>query len=157
MMAIDVEHAIKPYAREDQFQRDVANVLDQTNLLWFHAANERKCSARTGSMLKAAGVKRGVPDIMILERVSSAEPGVAIELKAGRNPVTSDQKIFMVRLNCQGWHTAVCRTLAEVLEIIERHYPGLIRRDKAQGLYLVCSNTDRADMNRGRTCQTSTR
>ena len=105
-------------------QRQAAWLLDRSGLLWTHPANERKCSPAQGARLKAAGVKAGVPDILVFEPLPEADGfGLAIELKAGRNSVTPEQEGWLRRLEAAGWRTAVCRSLDEVHRVLLSCYP----------------------------------
>lgn len=109
---------------EDALQRQVAWLLDRSGLLWCHPANERKCSPQQGARLKAAGVKAGVPDVLIFEPLPHADGfGVAIELKAGKNQPTPEQATWLSGLEAQGWRCHVCRTLDEVHRLLLEYYP----------------------------------
>lgn len=117
---------------EHVLQRVVALYLDVKGYLWTHVANERKTSARHGYRLKQAGVKSGVPDVLIFEPweeitrdyknevvLIEQGPGVAIELKSSTGRVTKNQRRWLEHLRLRGWKTAVCRNLEEVMEICE--------------------------------------
>ena len=96
--------------KERELQNRVAEVLDLLGLLWCHCPNEGKRSPIAGANLKRAGLKRGVPDILIF-----TEPRVAIELKVGKRKPTPTQTQWLCDLNSEGWHTAICRSVAEVV------------------------------------------
>lgn len=109
---------------EDALQRQVAWLLDRSGLLWCHPANERKCSPQQGARLKAAGVKAGVPDVLIFNPVLRDDGlGVAIELKAGKNQPTPEQARWLLNLGLLGWRCHVCRKLDEVHRILLEYYP----------------------------------
>lgn len=75
--------------------------------LMFHIANEGKRSVHTGAELKRAGLKKGVPDVM-LPVARKKYNGLAIELKAGKNKPTEDQKKWLRGLAKEGWLCYVC-------------------------------------------------
>lgn len=75
--------------------------------LMFHIPNEGKRSKATGAELKRAGLKSGVPDV-ILPVARSGFHGLAIEMKAGRNAPTKNQKEWLQRLSAEGWRCFVC-------------------------------------------------
>jgi hypothetical protein len=124
-----------PYNAEHYFQEAVARILNSTGLVWFHPANERKCSVTEGGRLKKAGVKSGVPDCMILspapqyrdlstmELGAPAVNGVAIELKSGTGVLSATQKQWKTDLEASGWAWYCIKTLGELYFILDRHYP----------------------------------
>ena len=71
----------------------------------YHVPNEGKRS--NGGILKAAGLKSGVPDIC-LPVANNGFHGLYIELKFGKNKATKAQEEYMAMLNAQGYKTAVC-------------------------------------------------
>lgn len=76
--------------------------------LMFHVPNEGKRSVYTGAELKRAGLKKGVPDVM-LPVARKGYNGLAIELKAGKNKPTEEQKKWLMGLAGEGWLCYVCR------------------------------------------------
>lgn len=73
--------------------------------LMYHVPNEGKRT--NGSILKAAGLKSGVPDVCL--PVPSGEfHGLYLEMKFGKNKTTDEQERFMELLWQQGYKTAVC-------------------------------------------------
>ena len=116
---------------EYAIQVEVAALLDALRLPWLHVPNERHCSPALGARLKAQGVKAGVPDIIICRahRVGPADGshnivlppnrhGLAIELKAPGNYPTPEQRAWLERLEAEGWTTAVCRSLSQVVDVL---------------------------------------
>src|SRR3990167_10924738 len=102
----------KPYiGTEAQFQQSVAHYLDSLGVLWMHPANERKTTPQAGARLKRAGVKPGVPDVLIFEcgqdttttGYTSTIKGLAIELKVGKNKTSPEQRSWLERLENRGW------------------------------------------------------
>lgn len=83
-----------PFRRpEEALQKAVAAYLDAVlppEWRWFHVPNQRGTrKAWENKLLKAMGVKAGVPDIVLL----GPDARVAfIELKAGKGTLSADQK-----------------------------------------------------------------
>lgn len=76
-----------------------------------HVPNGGKRDKATATALKRQGVKAGVPDI-VLPAVRAGYHGLYIELKAGKNTTTDNQKRWLEYLRQQGYYTAVCYWLA---------------------------------------------
>lgn len=96
---------------EAQIQRAVANVLDRLKVCWCHVPNEGKRNKIAGSMIRAAGLKSGFPDIVIFSRPPNAPecPGAAIELKRAKGGrLSENQERWLDKLDGLGWHTVVC-------------------------------------------------
>jgi hypothetical protein len=99
-----------PTEREDSFQKRVALWLDEHLIeptIWFHAANGGKRTAAEAGILKAMGVKPGVPDICILvERHDRPEiffielkrPGANLEKSLSKNQIEFHQKLSRLRV-----------------------------------------------------------
>lgn len=83
--------------------------------LMYHVPNEGKRT--NGGILKAAGLKSGVPDIC-LPVANNGFHGLYIELKFGKNKATKSQEAFMALLEKQGYKTAVCYGAEEAGEEI---------------------------------------
>lgn len=71
----------------------------------FHVPNEGKRT--NGPVLKAAGLKDGVPDVLLLVP-RNGFCGLAIEMKFGKNKTTASQEDWLERLKKAGYKTAVC-------------------------------------------------
>jgi hypothetical protein len=87
-------------------QKEVARWLDMRGHLWCHVPNGGKRSVRTAAALKAQGVKRGVPDILVFHRPPRAPQciGAALELKReGTNRVSDEQRTWLAALADLGW------------------------------------------------------
>lgn len=83
--------------------------------LLHHVPNEGKRS--NGALLKAAGLKTGVPDI-VLPVSRRGFHGLYVELKFGSGKVTKAQKEFMCLLEIQNYKTQVAYGAEEAREII---------------------------------------
>ena len=117
---------------EHRLQVAVAKLLDASGLLWTAIPNGGNRNVVTGAMLKAEGVKRGVPDIMVLEwfwpkawpEEMTPTHGLFIELKDGtKGKVSEHQKEWLQRLNENGYRAEVCRSLDEVIILLHFCYP----------------------------------
>ena len=88
--------------------------------LIYHVPNEGQRKVQTGKIMKAAGLKAGVPDICL--PVSRDGYGsLYIEMKFGKNKPTEDQQRFIDRLKEAGNKVEVCYSAEAAREII-RHY-----------------------------------
>ena len=77
-------------------------------------------SAATGAMLKREGVRKGVPDLL-LAVPSKAYHGMFIELKAGKNKETMEQKKFLDFAEKQGYIACVSNNWEDVRKKIEAY------------------------------------
>lgn len=94
---------------EAQLQRMCAQFLDLKGFLWFHTPNEGKRKRSTGGALVGAGLKKGVPDILIMDR-PALFAGAAFELKVGKNNPTATQLHWLEELAVRGWYVETVRT-----------------------------------------------
>ena len=85
----------------------------------FHVPNGGHRHPAVAAQLKAAGVKRGVPDILFPVPFSGFH-GLAIEMKAGINRTTKEQVVWLDVLEGFGWKTKVCYGWADAaITIVE--------------------------------------
>jgi hypothetical protein len=74
----------------------------------FHVPNGGRRDAVTGARMKRAGVRRGVPDLLLpIRSADGVHIGLAIEMKHGKNRTTIEQREWLVMLSSQGWRTMV--------------------------------------------------
>jgi hypothetical protein len=131
---------------ETKLQIAVAKHLDAIRvhgkpLLWNHCPNEGKRRGKTGNILKAKGMKEGVPDVQIYtpplcssmfvppdciatcdRRRRWPASGLAIELKVGKGETSGEQDEWIAGLRECGWRVEVCRTLDEVRAVVRACY-----------------------------------
>ena len=111
------------YPYESFEQGKLSNWLNKSGVLWCHVANERRTSKMHGAHLRGRGVKAGVPDVLIFRSPpNSRHKGVAIELKRVRpapSKVSHDQKIWLQRLEEEGWLARVCYGHKEAIAWLE--------------------------------------
>lgn len=102
---------------EDVEQEQLAQYLDLKGYLWCHPSPNayrgalarhapQHAAMRAGLRARELGVKAGVPDALIFERVNE-HVGVAIELKVGKNKASPEQKLWIKELSERGWLTHV--------------------------------------------------
>jgi hypothetical protein len=115
------EPAENPY--EESEQRLVAKVLDAQGLDWFHVPNGGGRWSGEGGKLKAQGVKKGVPDIVVMENPKAPgfqhHPGVVIELKRIKGgTVSEEQKKWLGIFKRQGFYSGIAKGHMEVIDIL---------------------------------------
>lgn len=108
------------------FQVAVAKLLDAKGLDWFHCPNEAKRSPQLGARLKKAGMKAGIPDVIILNKpkmINFHQPiGMVIELKVGKNKRSEHQEYWGYKFAIHDWVSVVAYGLEDVEKLIEKHY-----------------------------------
>lgn len=112
----------RPYRRNRQrqqpeaiLQRSVVQYLSAAlpaGVWWSHIGHGARMSVFTASKLKAMGLKKGIPDLLIVP----PEVGhIWIELKAAKGRVEPDQKNWLAILNAApNSHAFVCRSVEAV-------------------------------------------
>lgn len=114
--------------------------------LLHHIPNEGKRT--NGAILKAAGMKSGVPDLC-LPVARLGFHGLYIEMKYQKGKTSVEQEEFMVLLRQQGYKTAVAWGADQAQEII-RHYlargPGfdLVNCEEAPKEFGYCIGYDQS-------------
>jgi hypothetical protein len=74
----------------------------------------------TAARLKAEGVKAGVWDVA-LDVARGDWHGLRIEMKFGKNKLTTEQLRWKARYRCYGYKTAVCYSWLEAVAVIEEY------------------------------------
>jgi hypothetical protein len=116
-----------PYSRylgkEDKLQNRVMRYLEfkYPKALFTHVANEGKRSAFEQYKLKYLGTKPGVPDVMIFTPNKHFN-GLAIELKAGYNKPTENQKKWLIWLENAKWKALWSNNEDECYKIIDDYF-----------------------------------
>jgi len=108
---------------EHQVQCKIAVTLNRLGLLWCHVPNEGKRSVVAGARLRAAGLKSGVPDILIFSPAPNKPEvhGVAIELKRKKGGrISETQKEWIWRLEEAGWRATVCHGYYEAMDELKK-------------------------------------
>lgn len=87
----------------------------------FHVPNGGQRNARVGLQLKREGVKRGVPDIIIpVPRQSYV--GMVIELKFGKNKLSTEQQDWLSFFAQQHWHCIVAYSWQDAALHVVRYF-----------------------------------
>jgi hypothetical protein len=116
-----------PYAKylgkEDVLQNQVMRYigLKYPTALYTHVANEGKRTPFEQYKMKYLGTKPGIPDIMIFDP-NKTNNGLAIELKAGYNKPTPNQKKWLKSLENKNWLAVWSNNLDECIEIIDKYF-----------------------------------
>lgn len=93
-------------------------------LRWlFHVPNGGHRDPATAGRMKAAGVRKGVPDLL-LPWHTTGYAGLAIEMKRRPNKPTLEQIEWLDFLDRQDWRTEVCYSAERAIEVI-RAYLGM--------------------------------
>lgn len=85
--------------------------------LLFHIKNETKEGSKQVAMDKAAGVKRGVPDLF-LPVPAGKYHGLFIEMKKEYGKTSSDQLWWLAHLKENGYACAVCYGWQQATEVL---------------------------------------
>lgn len=88
----------------------------------FHIANGGARSAITGAILRSDGVRKGVPDLCFC-LPNERHHALYIEMKAQTKQarVSDSQKIWLNRLNANGYLAVVAYGFSQAKEIIEKY------------------------------------
>lgn len=87
-------------------------------LKWLHhSPNGGKRDALAGAQMKALGVKKGWPDLILPVRVGSTT-GLVIEMKSATGSTTTEQKEWLEHFGDQGWLTEIARSAQEARTIL---------------------------------------
>lgn len=101
----------KSLCSEASEQTIVANKLDAARVRYFAVPNGGTRPKLEAIAMVKAGVKSGVPDLVIIDRppCNPEAPGAVIEMKRLDGGVTSDNQIeWLAAFHDRGWLTAVC-------------------------------------------------
>lgn len=93
------------------------------NLYCFSIANERKVTPQHGFILQRMGLRAGVSDVFVAIPRDTFH-GLFIELKAGKNKMSPEQKKFFADMTSQGY-LAVCAVGYEAARQIIETYMAL--------------------------------
>jgi hypothetical protein len=101
---------LQPDKTEDSNQILLVNHIRRTYPdlapYWHHSPAGGSRSPREAQKFKMMGVARGIPDLLCM---ASCGPyvGAAIELKLLKGRLSPDQKLWLERLESQGWYAKV--------------------------------------------------
>lgn len=95
------------------------NTYPELELL-FHIPNGGSRNKIEAANLKRQGVKAGIPDLF-LPVARGGWHGLFIEMKAGKNKETENQKSWGFKLKYQGYLTAVCYGWEAAADVIKAY------------------------------------
>lgn len=100
-------------------QQALARWLDCIGVVWFHVPNEGRHKVQYRVKQAAIGVKKGVPDILILT-APPAHPhfrGCAIEMKRQKGgALTDSQRYWLEMMERLGWAVTVSKGSAAAIK-----------------------------------------
>ena len=109
--------ALVPAASEHEEQRSLCQWLDLRGYLYCAIPNAGRRSPRLASRLKAEGMRRGAPDLVLFEcgRLQDRRP-VVIEMKARGGGLSAAQDKFHTAARLRGWNVIVAYGAADAIE-----------------------------------------
>lgn len=121
--------AATPRVPESWLHKSIAKLLEAAaprRVMWWHTPNGEKRDAVTAAMLKAMGVKPGVPDFLLYD--TSTGYLHCIEVKAKDGYLSDAQKGWMDRFTSSPTgRYAVARSVDEAVQILLDWWPGETR------------------------------
>lgn len=122
---------------ESEEQRVLAQWLDLNHICWAHVPNGRLRNPIVGAFLKAEGVKRGLPDVLIFDPppMQAHLHGAALELKSEGGRATPEQRAWLEALAERGWATHIVVGATAAIEYLTRclGYGARANRHRKQG------------------------
>lgn len=121
-----MEKEYTPKRREDEEQAAVIAWASLQAAAWpalrnlYHVPNEGKRGRAAAGMAKAAGLRSGVPDL-VLDFPAGAYHGLRIEMKVHPNRPTAAQRDWLHRLQDAGYLAAVCYSADAARTLITRY------------------------------------
>lgn len=112
----------KYLTKEDRMQESVMKYIatKYPSAFAVHIPNEGKRTRFEQYKLKKMGVMAGMPDLMIFDPRANLS-GLAIELKAGYNKPTENQKKCLRELENRNWRVLWSNSLDEILTEIDNY------------------------------------
>jgi hypothetical protein len=113
----------KYLSKEDKMQRDVMTYvkMQYPNAFTVHIPNEGRRTKFEQYKLKTLGVMAGMPDVMIFDPRGKYS-GLAVELKAGYNKPTENQKKCLRELENRKWRVLWSNSFDKVKEEIDNYF-----------------------------------
>ena len=114
--------------KEHDIQVQFCKYLDLKKVLYFATSSgvflkDKASAVKIISKMKKAGFKKGLPDVMILQP-NRQNHGLMIELKTLKGSVTPEQKVWIEKLNKQGYKAVVCKGLESAIKTLEDYLKG---------------------------------
>lgn len=121
--------AATPRVPESWLHKSISKLLEAAaprRVMWWHTPNGEKRDAVTAAMLKAMGVKPGVPDFLLYDTLTGYLH--CIEVKAKDGYLSDAQKGWMDRFTSSPTgRYAVARSVDEAVQILLDWWPGETR------------------------------
>lgn len=111
------------YSNETEEQIAVVEYCDLMGILCVHIPNEGKRSKSYGAKLRKMGLRKGFPDLLIMEPCGKYH-GLAIEMKYGKGVLADVQKMWMGALSSKGYACAVCYGFEAAKSAIDAYMRG---------------------------------
>lgn len=89
--------------------------------LLFHIPNGERRDIKTAMKLKAMGVIPGVPDLFLPVPNRDGRHGLWIEVKAGKNKLTENQRQFSDKVGSKGYDFAEVRSVEEFFQVVSEY------------------------------------
>jgi hypothetical protein len=93
-----------------------------------HIPNEGKRSVAYAALLKAMGLRKGFPDL-IVPSARGGYHGLFIEMKYGKGKTTKDQEQWIETLRSEGYAVAVCYDANEAIKTISDYLKGIRKNE----------------------------
>jgi len=106
-----------------RWARSMELILPSLRLL-LAIPNAAKRSPGLAAMLKAEGLKSGVPDLFLPVPMSTGiawVPGLFVEMKIRPNRVTENQAGWIMDLRNQGYRVEICWSAVEAIEVLKSY------------------------------------
>ena len=106
---------------EDILHKNTAEVLSKYKIWFTYIPSGEKRNIMTGALLKAKGLKRGLPDFWIRYKTSFTMHNLYLEAKCAKNKQSPEQIAF--QKSCEGSVNEkyyVYRNLNELINILEK-------------------------------------
>jgi hypothetical protein len=113
---------MRSFRNEQSLQSWYALFLSSLGVLFCASAGGMRTNLSTAKKMKAAGYRKGFPDMMILEP-RGAYSGMFVELKCGKkSKASTEQKGWRTALNVRNYHAVIMPSLEyrEAQEWLER-------------------------------------
>lgn len=114
---------------EHEEQALVCDWLDAKCLRYFSVPNGKVLKGMSGTeiakymaYLRREGLRRGAPDIVIVDPVPGCRAPVCVEMKSVTGTVSPEQRAFLDDMEARGWKVIVARGHEEAIRRLEEIY-----------------------------------
>ena len=106
---------------EQETQIMLISYCDWRGVPVFHVPNGGSRNAREAAILKAQGVRAGVPDLCF-PAARHGYNGLFVELKVGKNKPTPQQREWLKLLNQNGYHAVAACGFDQARAVIDAYF-----------------------------------